>query len=243
MMAKTRRVASLLASLLLALLLWAPAPAAAQPAGLTLEVEKVLTGDVPPTAEEFTFSLTALNGGPLPADPTLAIEGEGTGVFAIAYAHPGTFYYQLRENAGTAEGYTYDDTVYDVTVVVTSDGSGALSASAVVSRDGTTTKEPRIVFENAYAAGDSPDGPGDPGGTDTPDDPNTPGTPGDSGTPDDSDTPDGSGTPSDPGDPGAPGTPGGGIPFAGEVALPIALIALVGLAAVALSRCLRASAK
>lgn len=233
MMSEARRVASLVVAGVLALLLLAPVSATAQPVGLTLRIEKVLTGDVPPSAERFTFALTALDGGPLPDDPTLVIEGEGAGTLSIDYSRPGTFHYQLRENAGTAEGYTYDDTVYDVTVVVTSDGSGALSVAAVLSKDGGATKEPGIVFENAYSDGGGSDQPDSPDGPDDPDDPGDPDGPGDPG---DGDNPD---EPGDPNLPEAPGGSGGSLPFSGDVTLPIALIAAMGGAALLAVRRLR----
>lgn len=219
MMTRARQLAVLLAAGALALLLLLPAPAMAQPVGLTLEVEKVLSGDTPPADEAFSFSLVSLDGGPLPDDPTLVIEGEGTGSFSIDFSRPGTFHYQLREIAGTAEGYTYDDTVYDVTVVVTSDGLGELSVAVVLSKDGGTAKEPKIVFENTYSNGGDPDEPVDPDEPDGPDDPGDPGLP---------EKPDG---------------PGGSLPFSGDVALPIVLVAAVGVAALVVARRLRRRTK
>lgn len=151
---KRYRKAAFLFSLLLAFTLFALPVCAAQPeVRVELEVETQLTGDTPPSAEAFTFMLEAKDSAPMPQGSTLTITGAGTGKFApIAYTRPGDYSYTLRELDGKAEGYYYDTRVYDVTVQVTTDDSGTLSAAVYMAREGTQGKTGKAVFVNTYTA-------------------------------------------------------------------------------------------
>lgn len=67
---------------------------------------------------------------------------------AITYTAPGTYTYTVHEvNGGqTIEGITYDNTVYTVTVTVTDNGNGHLTATQEIT--GSTS----IKFTNTYSA-------------------------------------------------------------------------------------------
>ena len=64
----------------------------------------------------------------------------------ISYTEGGIHYYKILEIPGEAGGVEYDDTVFDVTVTVTDNGDGTLTASA--DYNGTA-----IRFENTYTPG------------------------------------------------------------------------------------------
>lgn len=100
-------------------------------------------------AEEFTFCIEAVTeGAPLPAQTTVG--NTATGVFqfaAITYAQCGSYTYRITEKNDGKPGYTYDKTAYEVTVTVTDEGKGVLSAA--VSGVGTP-EEPAITFVNGY---------------------------------------------------------------------------------------------
>lgn len=64
---------------------------------------------------------------------------------ALKYDEAGTHTYVVREAKGSLDGVTYDASEYVVTVSVTDDGSGRLSAKA-------TSADGQIVFKNAYSA-------------------------------------------------------------------------------------------
>ena len=64
---------------------------------------------------------------------------------ALTYDEAGTHTYVVREAKGSLDGVTYDASEYVVTVSVTDDGSGRLSAKA-------TSADGKIVFKNAYSA-------------------------------------------------------------------------------------------
>lgn len=127
-----------------------------------IEVEKQLEGSAPMPAEEYDFVLVAVDGAPMPGEAVAKVVGEGTARFPeIIFTAPGTYRYAVREIAGTSEGCDYDDTVYDVTVQVTTDDEGDLSAALWASRKGEAGKADEIVFVNRY--GNSEEEPPSPG--------------------------------------------------------------------------------
>ena len=65
----------------------------------------------------------------------------------------GNFTYTIREVKGSANGYTYDDTEYTVTVTVKDNGNGTLSAEATVPGEGNAklpANSQNITFANVY---------------------------------------------------------------------------------------------
>lgn len=212
---------------------------------------KRLTGD-PTTlrAGQFTFELCD-EGGETVA--TAKNDASGNVTFdAITYDTVGTYTYTLREvlpdedDAATPgiqqDGFTYDETVYRVSVSVNANEQGGLTAVVTYNEgaDGTGDAVDTPVFENAYTkwGGGDPVIPDDPN-PDTPDpdepDPDTP----DPDTPD-PDTPDPE-IPDTP-DPDTPGTPDGPdpntpidkIPGTGD-AMPVMVagVAALGVACIA----------
>ncbi len=160
-----KRLCSILLCLAAALMLVVPACAEAESVQVSLEVELQQTGDVPTTAEDATFVLRGEDGAPMPENSTLVLSGENTGKFApITYTKPETYHYTLYQQAGETAGCTYDNTVYDVTVQVTTDDAGMLSASVLVAQEGQESKAAKAVFVNQYQSEPS-------GGGDTPEDP------------------------------------------------------------------------
>ena len=83
------------------------------------------TGSAPD--ETFKFELVDADGNVI---ETVSRENSGVVKFKeITYSKLGTYKYQIREVAGNTPGFTYDDSVYDVTVTVTDPGkSGVLKA-------------------------------------------------------------------------------------------------------------------
>lgn len=106
-----------------------------------VKVSKTLTGrDF--RAGEFEFELVE-NGNVV---ATASNDAEGNVNFdALEYDEAGTHTYVVREAKGSLGGVTYDASEYVVTVSVTDDGSGRLSAKA-------TSADGKIVFKNAYSA-------------------------------------------------------------------------------------------
>ena len=121
-----------------------------------IPVVKVITGDVPAAASDFTFTMTAKNSGnPMPAgslDGTkeLTITGPGRAEFGTVYfTEPGTYEYEVREKNGGIKGYTYDTTVYTVRFTVTEETGNLLACRCtIVKPDGTQTDA--AWFNNPY---------------------------------------------------------------------------------------------
>ena len=78
------------------------------------------------TAEKFTFTLTSVEGAPMPeeAGESTTLSKDATkdnpeAVFGtITYTAPGTYKYTIQEEPGDADGVTYDTTAKNVTVTV-----------------------------------------------------------------------------------------------------------------------------
>ena len=120
------------------------------PAEVVLTVNKALTGDEPDTAEEFIFDLTADEEAPLPEQTSVSVNGAGTVSFdKITYYDPGVYTYRVTERDTAAEGYTYDKTVYTVTVTVSEPiDSYNLVAEVEVTAAGQAMEN--ITFTNRY---------------------------------------------------------------------------------------------
>lgn len=154
---------------------------AAEPTSVQFSVGKMLDGrDL--VANEFGFALRGADGDtPMPAGSvngvqTMANDAEGNVQFgAIGYTKPGDYLYTVSEVKGDAEGVTYDETEYAVTVHVTDDGEGSLQADLQYA-DGAEG----IVFRNTYVTPQEPtkpkpEEPAKP--APTPSQPSTPATP------------------------------------------------------------------
>lgn len=130
---------------------------------LGLEVEAKLSGDTPSTPETFTFILESKDGAPMPENNTISLKGESSGYFSpITFTELKDYHYTLRQIAGSAEGYTYDDTVYNVTVQVITDENGNYTASVYIFEEGSELKNDKAVFVNRYESPTVPTNPTNP---------------------------------------------------------------------------------
>ena len=120
-----------------------------QAATLELNVTKQITGKTD-NNETFTFVLSGKDGAPMPDESTVTINGAGNKNFApITFTSVGTHVYEVTEVKGNAPGYTYDDSTYTVTVVVT-DQNGQLTATKMVKKGDTEVQA--LTFTNTYTA-------------------------------------------------------------------------------------------
>lgn len=115
--------------------------------GLSIGGTKELTGkDL--EADMFSFTLTGIDGAPMPVDGQATVTAKNTagGAFdfgEIKYDKVGEYKYEVSEVNAGATGMTYDTNTYNVTVNVT-DEDGALKAVPSVENS-------QIVFKNSYA--------------------------------------------------------------------------------------------
>ena len=109
---------------------------------------KVLEGRDWTDTDEFKFELSATSGNdtPMPASATAAVRKRNTTIDfgKITYNKPGEYTYEVREIAGELGGITYSDYVAKITVKVTVDTAGKLTAKV--------TKAEDKVFTNTYNA-------------------------------------------------------------------------------------------
>jgi len=118
-------------------------------AELDFDLSKVIRGRDWTDGDEFSFTITAPEGAPLPDPATVTVSKKDAkgGIAAIKfgkihYAAAGTYKYEIRENAGSTVGMTYDAHVAIAEVTVTEDGDGNLTANV--------TKKENGRFANTY---------------------------------------------------------------------------------------------
>lgn len=119
----------------------------------SLGLTKVLEGRDWTNADAFEFGLTSESGAPMPAARTATVrkadldQGKAAIDFGtIEYTEPGTYVYKVSEkHAGTTiDGIAYSKNVAEITVTVTPDKKGELSAGVKVTSGETE-------FKNVYA--------------------------------------------------------------------------------------------
>ena len=121
----------------------------ATPATVTLGGTKLLTGKEM-EENEFEFTIEAVtSGAPTVSSDTVKNDAKGNFNFGtITFYEVGTYHYKITETEGTDNHYTYDKSVYTVTVTVTDNSEGKLSANYVLTKNGVASGE--IVFSNVY---------------------------------------------------------------------------------------------
>ena len=119
------------------------------PADVTITAHKELLGTTL-TDGQFAFQLTGMG-----SDLRATNDAQGNVAFPhLLLTEPGTYTYELRELNDGQEGVTYDERVYVVTVTVTDDGLGHLSAE--VSMDAA---DGALTFTNTYTPPVTPEEP------------------------------------------------------------------------------------
>ena len=118
-------------------------------AELDFDLSKAINGRDWTDADKFSFTVTAPEGTPLPDPATVTVSKKDVedGIAAIKfgkihYTAAGTYKYEIRENAGSAAGMTYDSHVATAEVTVTENGEGKLIANV--------TKKGNGRFTNTY---------------------------------------------------------------------------------------------
>lgn len=128
-------------------------------AELDFGLSKAIDGRDWTDADEFSFTITAPEGAPLPNPATVTVSNKDAedGIAAIKfgkihYTAAGTYKYEIRENAGSAAGMTYDAHVATAEVTVTENGDGTLTAN-VTTENGSFTNTYRTELNYTAAGG------------------------------------------------------------------------------------------
>ena len=127
---------------------------------LDFGLSKAIDGRDWTDGDEFSFTITAPEGAPLPDPATVTVskkdakDGIATIKFGkIHYAAAGTYKYEIRENAGSTVGMTYDAHVATAEVTVTEDGDGTLTANVTKKENGRFTNMYRTELNYTAAGG------------------------------------------------------------------------------------------
>ncbi len=115
-------------------------------AELDFGLSKAIDGREWTDGDEFSFTITAPDGTPLPNPATVTVSKRDAkdGIAAIKfgkihYTAAGTYKYEIRENAGSAAGMKYDEHVATAEVTVTDNGKGVLTANVTEKGNGRFT--------------------------------------------------------------------------------------------------------
>lgn len=129
-------------------------------ADLDFDLSKAIDGREWTDGDEFSFTITAPDGAPLPDPATVTVSKHDAkdGIAAIKfgkirYTAAGTYKYEIRENAGNTVGMTYDSHVATAEVTVTEDGDGNLTANVTKKENGRFTNTYRTELNYTAAGG------------------------------------------------------------------------------------------
>ena len=130
----------------------------ATPITYTPKVTKTLIGQTPPSNKTFTFNITENEDNPsgveMPTDTSATVTGSGNASFdKITFTKTGTYTFEISEEKGNAFGYTYDDSVWTLTVVVVDNESKLEVQSHDYTKTDGTTNEDKAEFDNIYSSG------------------------------------------------------------------------------------------
>ena len=97
-----------------------------------IKVQKLLQGRAWNDSDQFTFTLSADKGTPMPAETTITIrksDADNIRSFGeIKFKKAGKYTYTVRETKGNIKGVNYDTKAHKVTIEVVDDGNGHLIA-------------------------------------------------------------------------------------------------------------------
>ena len=152
-------IASLVAAVLVAVLACVAPSAQAYavvgayaPVSAQVPAQVIVKGDVPAQAQDFTVQISGADGETvLPDQLQATIAGEGSTQFAMSFTEVGLHHYTVRQVPGNAEGWTYDERVYNVDVYCMwsgQDGPDSLYTQVSVKN----AADEKCTFENNYKA-------------------------------------------------------------------------------------------
>lgn len=127
---------------------------------VTIPATVQVSGDRIPSGEVYEVVMEAITkDAPVAENMTQKVLNSGTVSFGqIHYSVPGDYQYKIYQKSGSTDRFTYDKTVYTVTVRVQNDAEGGLTAELWAVKEGTTMKNDAVQFQNHY------DAPGNNGG-------------------------------------------------------------------------------
>ena len=155
-------IASLVAAVLVAVLACVVPSAQAYaavgayaPVSAQVPAQVIVKGDAPAQAQDFVVKISGADGEMvLPDQLQATIAGEGSAQFAMSFTEVGLHHYTVRQVPGNAEGWTYDEQVYNVDVYCMWNGQDSPDSlyTQVFVKNAAGEKCEACMFENAYQA-------------------------------------------------------------------------------------------
>lgn len=155
-------IASLVAAVLVAVLACVVPSAQAYaavgayaPVSAQVPAQVIVKGDAPAQAQDFVVKISGADGETVLSDQLQAtIAGEGSAQFAMSFTEVGLHHYTVRQVPGNAEGWTYDEQVYNVDVYCMWNGQDSPDSlyTQVFVKNAAGEKCEACMFENAYQA-------------------------------------------------------------------------------------------
>ena len=155
-------IASLVAAVLVAVLACVVPSAQAYaavgayaPVSAQVPAQVIVKGDAPAQAQDFVVKISGADGETvLPDQLQATITGEGSAQFAMSFTEVGLHHYTVRQVPGNAEGWTYDEQVYNVDVYCMWNGQDSPDSlyTQVLVKNAAGEKCEACMFENAYQA-------------------------------------------------------------------------------------------
>ena len=155
-------IASLVAAVLVAVLACVVPSAQAYaavgayaPVSAQVPARVIVKGDAPAEAQDFVVKISGADGETvLPDQLQATIAGEGSAQFAMSFTEVGLHHYTVRQVPGNAEGWTYDEQVYNVDVYCMWNGQDSPDSlyTQVSVKNAAGEKCEACMFENAYQA-------------------------------------------------------------------------------------------
>lgn len=155
-------IASLVAAVLVAVLACVVPSAQAYaavgayaPVSAQVPAQVIVKGDAPAQAQDFVVKISGADGETvLPDQLQATIAGEGSAQFAMSFTEVGLHHYTVRQVPGNAEGWTYDEQVYNVDVYCMWNGQDSPDSlyTQVFVKNAAGEKCEACMFENAYQA-------------------------------------------------------------------------------------------
>ena len=121
---------------------------------VTIPATVQVSGDRIPSGEVYEVVMEAITkDAPVAENMTQKVLNSGTVSFGqIHYTVPGDYQYKVYQKSGSTDRFTYDKTVYTVTIRVQNDAEGGLTAELWAVKEGTTMKNDVVQFQNHYDA-------------------------------------------------------------------------------------------
>lgn len=119
---------------------------------VSIPVEIQNQGSNIPSGTDFTLKIEPVKtDNPMPISSEIIVVDNGKSEFGpISYNTPGMYRYYISQKAGDNNNFTYDASVYTLTVHVYDNGQGDLSYDMFAVKDGSQEKVSEILFTNMY---------------------------------------------------------------------------------------------